>query len=289
MENTYAIIGAACDLGVTYNGSALGPALLLKDYRNKLLIEQNPTYQKSTDPRDLSKNFKELTAYLSNLYQTINQVTALDCRVLLVGGDHSCAIANALASALKYQSIGLLWLDAHSDYHTLKTTQSGNLHGLPCAVINGLEKEMAPFHQGSYLEPQKTVIFGARSIDEGEKQNIERSGVRVITMQEIRCLGLKRALSKVLPLINHGNAGFHVSYDLDVLDPTLAPGVSTPVNGGFTLKEYQMINAFLQENASAIVSFDLMEYNPLNDQDKKTFTLAEGILDTLLQTKVSTI
>ena len=282
MKKKYIYIGAASDLGVHINGSSLGPTKLLENIDNKLILHQNQNFVKSQDKNDLAKNFQELYDYTNELYNLINEQYNYDQSVLMIGGDHSNAVPSALASVNKHGKIGLVWLDAHTDYHTMASTTSGNLHGLPCALINGYgDRRLTSFHDGDYIDPKNTVIVGARSIDDGEVINCKEAGVHVITMEEVNTRGIIDCLEEAFKIALDGTNGIHLSYDLDGLDPKLAPGVSTPVNGGLELEDFILSNKFFRDHNQDIVSFDLVEFNPLNDIEDKTFNVANEILNTI--------
>ena len=271
---------AACDLGVKVDGASLGPEVIAKKLdQNKVhLVKQNKDYQKEKEDGNLCRNYKELSAYLKALYDKIDELYDQDKDIILLGGDHATAIASALGSLKHHKDIGILWIDAHSDYHTFDTTTSGNLHGVPLAEINGLNKQrLRPFDLDKRIRTDQTAIYGARSIDEGEYLNLEKTDVKVIGIKEAK-KDVETSLIETIKKIDKGQ-GIHVSFDLDSLDPSIAPGVSTPVEEGFDYDELKAILKVLKMYRDKIVSFDLCEYNPLNDQDEKTLKIALMILD----------
>lgn len=273
-------IGAASDLGVHVNGASLGPEILFDSlsFEDIKIFKMNRFFKKSTSQDDRHKNFKELYSYLYNLYANIINIPKNDL-VLNIGGDHSVAIASALAANLKKGPLGLIWIDAHTDYHTLASTTSGNLHGLPCAVINGYgAHDLAFFHKAPFISEANTVIVGARSIDEGEYENLAHTKVKVIPMEEVFERGIEDVMKEAFAIASFNTEGVHLSYDLDFLDPSIAPGVSTPVKGGGTMDIYEKLLKLMKLYRNAIYSFDLVEFNPLNDIDNKTKELAERIL-----------
>lgn len=283
MKNKYIYVGAASDLGVHIDGSSLGPSKILSDKENKLILKQNPDFQKSHDPNDLRKNFNELYNYTNELYNIINEQYNYDQSVLMIGGDHSNAVPSALASVNKHGNIGLIWFDAHTDYHTLASTTSGNLHGLPCALINGYgDRSLTAFHDGDYIDPSKTVIIGARSIDDGEYINCDATKVRVITIEEVKSRGMKECLEEAFSIALKDTNGVHISYDLDGLDPSLAPAVSTPVENGVNREEFEITNNIFRQHHDDIVSFDLVEFNPLRDVNDLTLKTANQVIDAIL-------
>lgn len=273
-------IGSASDLGVHIDGTSFGPEALFNstNFQNVKIYKMNHLYGKSKCSKDRCKNFNELYAYLYNLYVNIINLPSQDL-VLNVGGDHSVAIASALAANAKKGPLGLIWIDAHTDYHTLSSTTSGNLHGLPCAMINGYgARNLAYFHKGDFISSANTVIVGARSIDQGEYENLSHTKAKVITMEEVFARGIEDVMAEAFAIAGNGTNGVHLSYDLDFLDPNVAPGVSTPVAGGGTFQMYESLLKIMNSYHRAIYSFDLVEFNPLKDIDCRTKELAARIL-----------
>lgn len=275
--------GAGSDLGVHIDGASLGPSVLLKNIKgNKILLEQDKTIQKSLDPKDLKKNLKEVNEFNQKLYQ---KITSENDFCITIGGDHSIAIASAFASLKKHQNLGLIWIDAHLDYNTFKTTITGNLHGLPLATLNGLNEELRPFHNEFFYNPKNTVVVGYRAFEENankEIQNIKDMGVTVFTTQDIKEMGVEKVMNLALKIANKNTLGIHISFDLDVIDPEIAKGVTVKEKNGINLEEVNQIMNILK-NESNLKSFDLVEYNPLNDTDKKTFEIATHIIEIISQ------
>jgi len=200
---------------------------------------------------------------------------------LMVGGDHSTAIASGLASLEKHKNLGLIWIDSHLDYNTFDTTITGNLHGLPLACLNGLNKDLSKFHKGEYFNPLNTVVVGYRAFEENayaEINNIKNMGVTVYTTNEIKEYGIKKILEQAFMIASKGSDGVHISFDLDIIDPVVAPGVSVPEVDGIKLDEVSEIMGYLKEKKDFIKSFDLVEYNPLNDIDGTTLNISIDIL-----------
>ena len=198
---------------------------------------------------------------------------------IMIGGDHSAAIASALASAKVNIDVGMIWIDAHTDYNTFESTVTGNIHGLPLAAINGFKNnELRFFHDGKVIQASKTVIIGARSIDDGEKDNVKYSGVTVFTTEDIKEKGIEAIMEEAFKIAGYKTKGIHVSYDLDVIDPDIAPGVSIPEFDGISEEEAMQINEYLVKHINDIVSFDLVEFNPLRDIDRKTEQIGLNIL-----------
>ena len=158
------IIAACSDLGVHVNGSNLAPNILInninKNNINKIKeINYDNNYIKESDKNNLKKNLNELNSFNKNLYNEINNSLSNEMFPLTIGGDHSIAIASALASINKYNNLGIIWFDAHGDFHTFDTTSSGNIHGLPFAAVTGYEKNLlTDFHSGNYFNFENAVL-----------------------------------------------------------------------------------------------------------------------------------
>lgn len=282
------IFGAASDLGVHIDGANLGPLQLLNDLEafytgEKLLLKKDDSIIKSRNLSDRRKNEYEIDKFNTTLYKTMVAKIKEEYFPILIGGDHSVSIASALASAKVNIDIGIIWIDAHTDYNTFKTTVTGNIHGLPLAAITGYENhELRYYHDGKIIQPSKTVIIGARSIDEAEKDNVRYSGVTVFTTKDIREKGIEAVMDEAFKIAGYKTKGVHVSYDLDVIDPYLAPGVSIPEYEGITEEEAMKINECIVNHMKEVVSFDLVEFNPLRDQERKTEQIAINILSQIL-------
>ena len=198
---------------------------------------------------------------------------------IMIGGDHTVAIPSSLADCYNNEEIGMIWIDAHGDYNTFETTTTGNIHGLPLATITGYKcEELRRFHKGDVINPEKTVIVGARSIDPGERENLKYSGVTIFTTEDIKKEGTKAIMEKAWQIASHKTKSVHVSYDLDVIDPDDAPGVSIPEFDGISTKEAMEICDNIIENFDKISSFDLVELNPLRDVNRKTEQIGLNIL-----------
>jgi arginase len=158
-----------------------------------------------------------------------------------------------------------MWVDAHGDMNTPETTSSGNVHGMPLAALLGREPvELAAIGGAPSVLPQHTVLVGIRNLDDREKQEIRAAGVHVFTMKDIDRDGIAKVAERAPAVASDGTGGVHVSFDLDVCDPSIAPGVGTPVKGGFDYREAHMIMEMLADSGR-LVALDLVEVNPTLD------------------------
>lgn len=283
------IIGAGSDLGVHIDGAHLGPVQLMNDIKGFYQGEQNLFLQdndilKSRNLSDRRKNEYELDNFNTTVYKAIVEKMKKDYFPILIGGDHSVAAASALASAKIHENIGIIWFDAHTDYNTFDTTVSGNMHGLTLAAITGYKNhELRYFHDGNIIQTSKAVIVGARSIDPWEKDNLKYSGVTVFTDQDIKEKGLEVVVEEAFRIATERTKGVHVSFDLDLLDPDVAPGVSVPEFNGLSEEDALEINKIILKHMDKIVSYDLVEFNPLRDKDRKTEQIALNLLAQIIR------
>ena len=283
------IFGAGTDLGVHIDGANLGPVQLLNDIKSfyqgeTFLLERDKDIIKSRNLSDRRKNEYEIEKFNSKLYKTMVEKIKEEYFPIMIGGDHSAAIPSALASAKVNIDVGMIWIDAHPDYNTFETTITGNIHGLPLATINGYKNnELRYYHDGKIIQPSKTVIIGARSIDEAEKDNIRYSGVTLFTTEDVKEKGIEAVMDEAFKIAGYKTKGIHISYDLDVIDPDEAPGVSIPEFDGLTEEEAMKINEYIINHMKDVLSFDLVEFNPLRDIDRKTEQIALNILAQIIR------
>lgn len=199
---------------------------------------------------------------------------------LVLGGDHSLAAGSVSGVSEFYrrsgQKIGVVWIDAHSDINTPETSPSGNVHGMPLAALLGLGPEPLSnlFGYAPKIAPENTVLIGVRDIDSAERANIKRAGVgEVYTMRDIDERGMRTVVEEALRAAGRGTAGYHVSLDMDWIDPEDAPGVGTPVRGGATYREAHLAMEIIADHGR-LLSFEIVEVNPVIDERNRTADLA---------------
>jgi arginase len=196
-----------------------------------------------------------------------------------LGGDHSVAVGtvSGMARALRQrkQSLGLIWIDAHPDMNTPETSPSGNVHGMPLACLLGMGPlELARLGGFSpKIDPRKTVLIGIRDVDALEKPHVRASGVRAFTMRDLDERGLRAIVEQAIEIAGAGTAGFHVSLDMDAIDPREAPGVGTPVRGGMTYREAHLAMELICDSGR-MRSMEVVEVNPVIDDGNRTAALA---------------
>ena len=197
---------------------------------------------------------------------------------LVLGGDHSLAAGSVAASAAyartKALPVGLLWIDAHGDMNTPDSSPSGNVHGMPLAALLGSEPAELSRIGGFWptVLPQHTALIGVRNLDEREKVLVRNSGAHVYTMKDVDRVGVAAVAEQALAAASAGTAGVHVSVDLDVCDPSIAPGVGTPVKGGLNYREAHLLMELIAESGR-LIGLDLVEVNPTLDLHNTTAEL----------------
>lgn len=282
------IINANTDLGVAVDGACLGPDELTKHLRPGKNIrgiykiyanEEN----KEKEKENKKKNLEQINIFNEQVYKTVLNTIDNGYMPLTLGGDHSLVIGSALASINRNKSLGVIWIDAHGDYNTFDTTITGNIHGLPLAAIDGYEKRfLTDFHEGNYFKPENTVIVGGRDIDPLEVENLADAGVKVFSTEEIHERGMAAVMEDAIAIALNGTEGMHISYDLDVIDPKIAPGVSVPAVNGINLDEaYEAVDSIIRHKNN-LKSLDIVEFNPTRDIDNKTKVIAKTIMESFI-------
>jgi arginase len=293
------IIGVPLDLGGNRRGVDMGPsALRIAGLGERLAALGFPVVDKgdlhapipeTQEQLDEHKKYiRDITSVCQLLYDTALASLLAGAMPLVLGGDHSLAAGSVSASAdwaraAKQLPIGLLWIDAHGDMNTPATSSSGNVHGMPLAALLGPEpSELARIgKQSPKVQPSQTVIIGVRNLDEREKVAVRESRVHVFTMKDIDRQGVASIIEQAVALAGQGTAGIHVSFDMDVCDPQIAPGVGTPVKGGLDYREAHMVMEIIADSG-LLTALDIVEVNPTLDERNATAQLgAELVLSAL--------
>jgi arginase len=285
-----AIIGAPMDLGSGRRGVDMGPTAIrcagLMNQLQDLGFEvedlgniglHGPETLEIGDPK--LKYLEPIRAASNDLAERVASC-APDTMPIVLGGDHSIGLGSITGVAkLHGSSFGVLWVDAHGDFNTWKTTPSGNIHGMVLAALAGLGDPRLTSIGGfsPKVIPDHIVILGARSIDPGEKILLQENGVHVFTMHDIDRHGLPRVAEEALSLVIRGGMPLHVSFDIDVVDPRDAPGVGTPIPGGMTYRDAHLVMELIAETG-ALRSLDMVEVNPILDHANQTGELAARLI-----------
>jgi arginase len=230
--------------------------------------------------RDSNKKYiREIARVCRRVYQLVSQSLQAGALPIVIGGDHSLAAGSAGATAdfaaSRKREIGLLWIDAHGDMNTPATTGSGNVHGMPLAALVGREpEELATIgRRVPSVRADRTVLIGVRNLDTLEREQIRAAKIHVFTMKDIDRHGIAVVMKRALAIAGRGTMGVHVSLDLDVCDPSIAPGVGTPVKGGLDYREAHMAMEMIADSQK-LLSLDLVEVNPILDTQNQTAILA---------------
>jgi arginase len=286
MARKISLIGVPMDFGQDLRGVDMGPAAVRYTGLIARLRELGHTVRDRGDvpipirdeavPEPLPGN-----TYVEEITRICNAVYTLGRRViekgdfpLFVGGDHSIAVGTVAAAASDKDSLGLIWVDAHGDFNTPDTSPSGNIHGMPLAILMGEgHPDMVNVgRQGPKVLPENVVMIGLRDIDPAEKKRLKTSGVKVFTMRDIDEQGISTVANKAVMKFAHMKR-IHLTLDMDALDPVEAPGVGTPVPGGITYREAHLLMEILADTGK-VGSMDLVEINPILDVANKTAKLA---------------
>ena len=206
---------------------------------------------------------------------------------IFLGGDHSISIGTVSGVACSGGGrTGVIWLDAHADFNTPKTSPSGNIHGMPLATLtgNGPPGLVEIGGAGASVSPEDVVLIGLRSVDLEERNLLREAGARAYTMKEIDAYGVARVVRRAMKDLGHVDR-VHLSFDLDVLDPEIAPGVGTPVRGGLTYREAHLVMELINE-AGVVTSLDVVEVNPILDVRNGTAGLAVELVESLLGRRI---
>ena len=283
------IFGAGTDLRVHIDGADLGPVQLMNDLKSfykgeSMMFAKDKDIIKSRNISDRRKNEYEIEKFNSLLYKNIVDKTKEEYFPILIGGDHSASIASALASAKVNIDVGIIWIDSNAGYDTFDTTVTGNMHDLPLAAINGYKNnDLKTYHDGKIIQTSKTVVIGARGMDSAEKDNVKYSGITVFTTQDIKEKGVEAIMDEAFKIAGYKTKGIHISYDLGIIDPDVCPGVSIPEFDGISEEEAMQINEYIVKHFKDVLSYDLVEFNPLRDVDRKTEQIALNILAQIIR------
>lgn len=296
------ILGVPLDLGQERRGVDMGPSAMRAAGLNAALRALGheaedagnihvklPEEQHFGDQR--AKYLKEIAETSQEVAHRIYQALETGYFPLSLGGDHSMAIGTQAGVAKFYRDrkkpIGCLWVDAHADMNTPETSPSGNVHGMPFAATLGLGPESLAkiFGYAPKIQAKDCVLIGARNLDERERRIVKKSGVRVFTMRAIDEQGMRHVMEKSLETATESTAGFVVSFDMDVVDPSEAPGVGTPVRGGITFREAHLAMEMIADSGK-MLALEIVEINPIIDTANRTANLGVGLVTSALGKKI---
>ena len=289
------LIGAPTDIGAGHRGASMGPeALRVAGLAERLAERGHTVHDLGNLAGPINPGFEAVDGYrhldrvvLWNRLVMERVARELDggCFPILLGGDHSLAIGSigavAAYSRRKGMKLRVLWLDAHADFNTSQITPSGNLHGMPVACLCGIGPAALTELGGTVplLQPSELRQIGIRSVDQGEKKLVHELGIDIYDMRYIDEVGMKRAMEEALEGVD-ADTHVHVSFDVDFLDPAIAPGVGTTVPGGPNYREAQLVMEMIADTGR-LGSLDVVELNPAFDVHNRTAELCVDLIESL--------
>ena len=292
MKKTIRIIGVNMDLGQSRRGVDVGPsAIRYADLSTRLEQLGFGVFDAGNIAVPVKDTLtdKEVVTCIHNaceaVYDTGKAAIADGCIPIFLGGDHSIAMGS-IGGVTHHAPCSVIWIDAHGDYNTPETSASGNIHGMPLAVLTGAgDRALTDIGRpGVKVEPKDVVLIGLRDLDSVERERLQRSGITIFTMRDIDENGISAVAKKALTsLTNHSR--IHVSLDMDAMDPMIAPGVGTPVPGGLTYREAQLLMETLADSGR-VTSLDMVEINPIIDTGNQTANIAVDLAVSLFGKRI---
>ncbi|MBO1004041.1 arginase [Pseudogracilibacillus auburnensis] len=299
MKKEISIIGVPMDLGQTRRGVDMGPSAI----RYAGIIERLERLQytvhdlgnidiprpdrNAPEREDKLRNLPEVVDTNKRLAEVVDEQVEKNFFPLVLGGDHSIAIGSIAGVSKHYENLGVIWYDAHGDINTVETSPSGNIHGMPLAVNLGLghQKLTEILYNQPKIKAENVVLIGVRDLDEGEKDLLRKLNIKVYTMHEIDRIGMPQVIKETIEYLKERTDGVHLSFDLDGINPSEAPGVGTPVIGGVTYRESHLALEMLAES-NIITSAEFVEVNPMLDDKNKTAILTVALVGSLFGEKL---
>ena len=297
-----AVIGVPMDLGAGRRGVDMGPSALrvarLHDRLSALgycaedlgnvVVEQPESLPTGPGNAHYLSQIVNTCASLADLVEGAADQGRIP---LVLGGDHSIA-TGTIAGMVRHfskqgQSLGVIWIDAHADMNTPESSPSGNVHGMPlaCCIGNGPNELIGLAGHIPMVRPDNVALVGLRSIDEIERLNVRDTGVHAFTMRDIDERGMRAVIEEAIQVASSGTAGFHVSFDMDAVDPAEAPGVGTPVAGGLTYREAHLAMESIGDSGR-MTSVEVVEVNPVMDVANRTAALGVELIMSALGKRI---
>lgn len=282
------LIGVPLDLGAGRRGVDMGPSAIRYAGLRRKLEDLGHTVQDcgnvevpiaevglAGDPQ--LRYLEPIVAALSELARRVDATCAGGRIPLVLGGDHSIALGS-ISGAAHGREIGVIWIDAHGDFNTPQTSPSGNIHGMPLAALCGigdprLVELLGQRLADSRINPRHVALVAVRELDQGERNLLAEAGVQVFATEFIDRYGMHETMCRAMAVAGAARDGIYGSFDLDVFDPAVAPGVGTPVPGGITYREGHLAVEMLAESGR-LIGLDLVEVNPIVDTGNRTGVLA---------------
>lgn len=292
------VIGVPLDLGAGRRGVDMGPSAMraarlhatLRALGHEVLDAGNIATVESEARRVKDERLKyvdEVLLTCKRLAQAVTKAASSNEFPLVLGGDHSIAIGTWAGLAAVGRNEGLIWIDAHGDFNTHETSPSGNIHGMPLAALVGLgdERLVGLGGHAPKANPKHSVLVGIRDLDPDERKLITKSGMKYYTMRDIDEMGIRKVMGEAIQIAGKANRRIHVSFDVDVMDPAYAKGTGTPSPGGLTYREAHLAMEMIADTGQ-LQSFEMVEVNPLLDDQNKTGELAVGLIASALGKRI---
>jgi len=301
-QSHIAVIGAPMDLGAGRRGVDMGPSALrvagLQQKLTDLGYQVEDLGNIAVDqPESLpagpshARYLPQIAHTCARLAETVERAAGQQRVPLVLGGDHSAAMGTVAGMSRHRRKsghkLGVLWLDAHADMNTPDSSPSGNVHGMPLACAIGMGPAELTGLAGSVpmVDPENVAIVGLRSVDDIEKYNVRGAGVHAFTMRDIDERGMRTVIQQAIHAVSSGTSGFHLSFDLDAVDPDEAPGVGTPVHGGITYREAHLAMETICDSGM-MTSLELVELNPVLDVANRTAILGVELIMSALGKRI---
>ncbi len=291
------IIGVPLDYGADRRGVDMGPSAIryagLHENIRRLGHQVNdignlpvpvPESRLAKNPR--VKYLDEIVKVSRVLARAVERTLTEGAFPLILGGDHSIAMGTVAGLVRKFNRLGILWFDAHGDFNTEETSPSGNVHGMPAAVMAGRgNPRLTSLFGGRFVDLAKVVYVGVRTLDPLEAEALRTSAATVYSMHDIDRYGLREVMARAIETVTTNTDGVHVSFDIDCVDPLYAPGSGTPFSGGLTEREAHLGLELVAEKNVA-TSFEMVEVNPILDQQNRTGRLAAKLIASALGSRI---
>ena len=284
------LIGVLMDMGAVRKGVDMGPLAIrhaglkmkIRNIGHQLVDHGDISPLVATEEGDPNLRYaREINEANERLYRTVNNCYEAGEFPIILGGDHSIAAGSISSSAEKYKKVGVIWIDAHGDFNDETISPSGNLHGMPLSALCGYGPDSMVHYAGTRVDPKNVVIIGARALDPLEAKKLRESPVTIYSISDVHSMGMETIIEEAIRIAGAGTNGIHLSFDMDAIDPTQAPGVGTPVYNGLTQREAFIACERLYDS-DKLIAIDLVETNPLLDDRNATGILASELLLTCL-------
>jgi len=299
---TIHVLGAPMDLGSGRRGVDMGPSAIriaglsdrLRELGNRVIDDGDIDIKNVEELREgdvKARYLREITRASKIICQKVDKIMTHGHFPLVLGGDHSIAVGTISGIAAyckrKHKKLGVLWIDAHGDINTPATSPSGNIHGMPLAAVLGLGPRELAYVGGvsRKVDHENVALVGIRRLDDGEKDHLKKTGAHVFTMPDIDRQGIHRIMKKALANVTDRTDYVHVSFDLDAVDPTVAPGVGTPVKGGLDYREAHLIMELIAD-ADVMTSLEMVEVNPILDEHNTSAEFAVELVQSAFGKKI---